>query len=142
MYPLAGRPPKQTAANARQHEVARYQARQDEIERNAVEGKFGQVKRRYSLNRIMTKLAGTSEMAIMLAFVVMNLKRWLVVIFFSFFKERECFWRSGYFTSQRHIYPYTNWEKATRNRNAMNALLTEFTKTECAVREDSLSKPC
>ena len=89
--PKLGRPPKQTAENARQLEAARHQARQDEIERNAVEGKFGQGKRRYSLNRIMTKLAGTSETAIMVSFLVMNLKRWLAAIFFSFFKERECF---------------------------------------------------
>ncbi|PID40370.1 MAG: hypothetical protein CR984_03535, partial [Proteobacteria bacterium] len=32
-----------------------------------------QGKRRYSLNRIMTKLSGTSETAIMLSFLVMNL---------------------------------------------------------------------
>ena len=85
--PKLGRPPKQTAENARQLEAARHQARQDEIERNAVEGKFGQGKRRYSLNRIMTKLAGTSETAIMVSFLVMNLKRWLAAIFFFVFQR-------------------------------------------------------
>jgi IS5 family transposase len=63
------------------------QARKDEIERNLVEGKFGQGKRRYSLNRIMTKLACTSETAIMLSFVVMNLKRWLSTVLFFIFQR-------------------------------------------------------
>jgi hypothetical protein len=36
----------------------------------------------------------------------------------------------------------TNWDKAIRNRYAMNSLLIEFAKTECEAREDSLSKPC
>jgi hypothetical protein len=51
------------------------QHRQDEIDRIAVEGKFGQGKRRFSLARIMAKLAGTSETVIMVAFLVMNLEK-------------------------------------------------------------------
>ena len=48
--------------------------------RIAVEGKFGQGKRRFSLARIMTKLAGTSEVAIMVSFIVMNLEKILTEI--------------------------------------------------------------
>jgi len=48
---------------------------QDEIDRIAVEGKFGQGKRRFSLALIMTKLAQTSEVAIMVSFIVMNLEK-------------------------------------------------------------------
>jgi len=44
--PKLGRPPKVTAANALELKAAKKQARQDEIDRNAVEGKFGQGKRR------------------------------------------------------------------------------------------------
>ncbi|WP_231516864.1 transposase, partial [Planktothrix paucivesiculata] len=40
---------------------------------NSIEGKFGQGKRRFSLNRIMNKLAHTSETAIAITFLVMNL---------------------------------------------------------------------
>ena len=88
--PKLGRPPKVTEANAQEIKAARQQARQDEIDRNAVEGKFGQGKRRYSLNRIMTKLSGTSETAIMLSFLVMNLKRWLAtILFFVFHRTRQ-----------------------------------------------------
>ena len=49
--------------------------RQDEIDRIAVEGKFGQGKRRFSLARVMTKLAQTSEVSIMISFIVMNLEK-------------------------------------------------------------------
>jgi hypothetical protein len=41
--------------------------------RNSIEGKFGQGKRRFSLGRVMTKLPDTSETAIALTFLVMNL---------------------------------------------------------------------
>jgi len=40
-----------------------------------VEGKFGQGKRRFSLARVMTKLAQTSEVSIVVAFIVMNLEK-------------------------------------------------------------------
>jgi hypothetical protein len=48
---------------------------QDEIDRIAVEGKFGQGKRRFSLARVMAKLAQTSEVSIMISFIVMNLEK-------------------------------------------------------------------
>ena len=51
------------------------QHRQDEIDRIAIEGKFGQGKRRFSLARIMAKLSGTSEVVIMVSFMVMNLEK-------------------------------------------------------------------
>jgi len=60
---------------------------QDEIARNAIEGKFGQGKRRFSLGRIMSKLAQTSESAIWIIFLVMNLERWLKAILFWLFKN-------------------------------------------------------
>jgi len=53
---------------------------QDEVDRIAVEGKFGQGKRRFSLARVMTKLAGTSEVSIMISFIVMNLEKILTGI--------------------------------------------------------------
>jgi transposase, IS5 family len=99
--PKLGRPPKITEADAKRFKAQKQQARQDEIDRNAVEGKFGQGKRRYSLNRIMTKLSGTSETAIMLSFLVMNLKRWLATLFFSFFREQMQAFRSAHFTLLR-----------------------------------------
>lgn len=73
--PALGRPKKVTAENAEQLKLEHQQYRQDEIDRIAVEGKFGQGKRRFSLARIMAKLAGTSEVVIMISFMVMNLEK-------------------------------------------------------------------
>jgi len=47
--------------------------RENERTRTTVEGKFGEGKQRYSLDRIGTKLRETSESAIQLVFLVMNL---------------------------------------------------------------------
>ena len=50
------------------------QQREDEKFRNAIEGKFGQAKRRFSLGRIMAKLSDTAESSIAITFLVMNLE--------------------------------------------------------------------
>lgn len=73
--PKLGRPKKVTSENAEQLKREKQQHRQDEIDRIAIEGKFGQGKRRFSLARIMSKLANTSEVTIMISFMVMNLEK-------------------------------------------------------------------
>ena len=60
------------------------QAAYDERIRNAIEGKFGQGKRRFSLNRVMAKLDNTSETVIAITFLVMNLSTWLRRVFCVF----------------------------------------------------------
>jgi hypothetical protein len=52
------------------------QAAYDERIRNAIEGKFGQGKRRFSLARTMAKLENTSRTAIAITFLVINLSTW------------------------------------------------------------------
>ncbi len=52
---------------------AKKQAQLDERFRSRIEGKFGEAKRRFSLNRVMTKLSETSQTAIAIIFLVMNL---------------------------------------------------------------------
>lgn len=84
--PRLGRPPKQTEENREKIKALKKLARQDEIDRIAIEGKFGQGKRRYSLGRIMTKLDDTSKTAIVMSFLMMNLERWLKAIFLSLFR--------------------------------------------------------
>ncbi|HKL83627.1 MAG TPA: IS5 family transposase [Desulfobacter sp.] len=79
--PALGRPPKQAEAS---REI-RKQIYQDEVARNGIEGKFGQGKRRFGLGRVMSKLASTSESAILVTFLVMNLERWLKAIIFWLF---------------------------------------------------------
>jgi hypothetical protein len=60
------------------------QAQDDEKFRSRIEGKFGEAKRRFSLDRVMTKLAETSKTAIAITFLVMNLST-LLRQFFAFF---------------------------------------------------------
>jgi len=83
--PKLGRPPKQTEQNKAKLAVDKKIARQDEIDRIAIEGKFGLGKRRYSLGRIMTKLAYTSKTTIVMSFLMMNLEKWLKAIFLFLF---------------------------------------------------------
>jgi transposase, IS5 family len=76
--PPLGRPPANVSKETKK------QALGDERIRNAIEGKFGQGKRRFSLNRVMTKLDNTSETAIAITFLVMNLSTWLRRVFCVF----------------------------------------------------------
>ena len=78
--PRLGRPPKLLSKKYQQQK----QFWQDEIDRIPIEGKFGQAKRRFSLSRIMCKLAKTSETAIAIIFLVMNLEKMLKVLFLFF----------------------------------------------------------
>ena len=69
--PKLGRPPKNIS------DLDKKQAQDDERFRNAIEGKFGQAKRRFSLDLVMTKLPETSETSIAITFLVVNLVRLL-----------------------------------------------------------------
>jgi len=71
--PKLGRPFKDSGKNKERIREQKRIEREDESARIAVEGKFGEGKRRYSLDRIGTKLRATSESAIHLVFLVMNL---------------------------------------------------------------------
>lgn len=73
-----GRPPKNVSQSAKK------QAIEDERIRNCIEGKFGQGKRRFSLNRIMTKLEVTSRTSIAIIFLVMNLSQLLKEVLIAF----------------------------------------------------------
>lgn len=81
--PPLGRPPKQTEDNRAELEAQKRLARQDERDRNIVEGKFGQAKRRFGLGRVMTKLAETSACAIAVTLLVVNLSTWLPAHFLT-----------------------------------------------------------
>jgi len=61
------------------------QASEDEKMRKAIEGKFGQGKRRFSISRVMAKLPDTSQTAIAITFLVMNLSRILKQMIWAFF---------------------------------------------------------
>ena len=76
--PPLGRPPKNVSKEKKK------QALEDERIRNCIEGKFGQGKRRFSLGRVMAKLSHTSQTAIAITFLVMNLVTRLSQIFSGF----------------------------------------------------------
>ncbi|MDJ0567997.1 MAG: transposase, partial [Pleurocapsa sp. MO_192.B19] len=62
--------------------------------RNAIEGKFGQAKRRYGLNCIMAKLSETAETSIAITFLVINLStllRQINCLFLSLFLQNYKF---------------------------------------------------
>jgi len=77
-----GRPPKDVEKNR----ARRRQIREDEGVRNAVEGKFGQAKRRYGLGRVMARLAESSLSVVSITFLVMNLDRLLAAPFLRLFE--------------------------------------------------------
>ena len=77
--PPLGRPPIDPARIAERSRAARA----DECARVPIEGVFGVLKRRYSLGRIMAKLANTSESVIALAFLIMNLAKILCARMYS-----------------------------------------------------------
>ena len=82
--PPLGRPPKNVSKETKK------QALEDERFRNAIEGKFGQAKGRYGLNRIMAKLSETAETSIAITFLVINLStllRQVNCLFLSLFLQ-------------------------------------------------------
>jgi hypothetical protein len=75
--PPLGRPRRVSEATAEQVKQDHQQTRDDATARMAIEGKFGQGKRRFGLGRLMAKLARTSETMIHVSFLVMNLEHLL-----------------------------------------------------------------
>jgi len=90
--PPMGRPRTITEANAEQVQQDKHQAYDDAITRIAIEGKFGQGKRRFGLGRLMAKLALTSATMIEISFLVMNLEHLLSRAVFSCL----CSWWQGW----------------------------------------------
>ena len=79
--PKLGRPPKDKAIYREQQRIER----DESGERSAIECEFGVGKRRYSLGLIMTRMKHTSEVAIHITVLTMNLFRKLRLSFVSIF---------------------------------------------------------
>uniref|UniRef100_UPI001915EAC7 transposase n=1 Tax=Paenibacillus sp. EPM92 TaxID=1561195 RepID=UPI001915EAC7 len=84
--PRLGRPSKEHSDT-----MDRKQEQRDASERNAIEGKFGEGKRKFGLGRIRARGAETSLTVIALQFLVMNLERRLRVLFLPFFRFLQFF---------------------------------------------------
>ena len=92
--PPLGRPPKDPAEYRRLLKGAK----QSEIERIPIEGKFGNGKRKYGWSRISSKLKSTSETSIAMTVLVMNLEkisRDLLLSIISLLRKLGFFLRSG-----------------------------------------------
>lgn len=76
--PPLGRPPANVSKEKKKQDL------ESERIRNCIEGKFGQGKRRFSLGRVMAKLSHTSQTAIAITFLVMNLSTHLSRLFYAF----------------------------------------------------------
>ena len=85
--PKLGRPSKKYLEELEKHKK---QMRQDEKGRIPVEGKFGELKRKYGLDRIMTKLAETTLTAINFSVLVANLgKVYRLFLFLLFYYTKH-----------------------------------------------------
>ena len=92
--PPLGRPPKDPAKYRRLLKGAK----ESEIERIPIEGKFGNGKRKYGWSRISSKLKNTSETSIAMTVLVMNLEkisRDLLLTIFSLLRRLVFFFRKG-----------------------------------------------
>jgi hypothetical protein len=97
--PTLGRPPANISKEDKK------QALEDERIRNFIEGKFGQAKRRFSLDRVMAKLPNTSETAIAITFLVMNLStllRQILYLFLGLFQRRTHIFLFSAFSIKRN----------------------------------------
>lgn len=79
--PPLGRPKKETESNREELKAESAQRKQDGRDRNPVEGKIGNGKRKGTLNRIMAKLKETSVSVINIAIIVLNLDKKLAELF-------------------------------------------------------------
>ena len=89
---VLGRPPKLTDEVLKAERAKRRQRRQEAGQRNRIEGKFGEGKRKYDLDCVKTKTRQTSESWIAAIFFVMNLAHWMRLHFFVLFLKRPKSW--------------------------------------------------
>ena len=96
-----GRPPK-IEKTAQQ----KYRDKKQAAKRNQVEGKFGQAKRKYNMNKIKARLQETSESWVNAIIFVMNLKELLKVAnkYGYFFVQFLKLFKNYIFSYAKHIY--------------------------------------
>jgi len=85
-----GRPRKETADNAQELKAQKKQRHEDYRQRIPIEGKFGQGKAGYGLNKIRAKRSDTSQSWVNSIFLVMNLLVLYAVIFWSLICADRC----------------------------------------------------
>ncbi len=78
--------------------------RLDEGQRNRIEGKFGEAKRKYGLERILTRLPETTGCTIAVNCIVLNLEHLLRLFFFSFFNVQLWLYAYKINWSRKEVY--------------------------------------
>lgn len=107
--PPLGRKPVKTAQTYHQKRKARREA----TGRNHIEGKFGQGKNGYNLNKIRARLSTTSESWVACIFFVMNLIRYQAKVFLCLLFIRATRWVEHSPASCRPLGSYPNQNPAT-----------------------------
>ena len=100
---LLGRPCKEKGEQREKKTIMK----QDEKDRIPVEGKLGNAKRKYGLNRIMTKRSDTSESTIALIILILNLERILsgfIFVYFAFNKSCCYYGKKNYYKQVEYFY--------------------------------------
>ena len=112
-----GRPPKDLEKNRARRKLSH----EDYGIRNAVEGTFGQPKRRFSLNRVIARLAESSKTVVAIIFLVMNLEHFSSVHFLCFFLRHMQSWIVN--NGQNSLFRMTLWAlKNSGNTNVPIAI--------------------
>ncbi|MBA3966963.1 MAG: transposase [Nitrospirales bacterium] len=142
--PPLGRPRKISEATAGQVQHEHHQAHADATARMAIEGKFGQGKRRLGLGRLMAKLALTSETMIHVSFLVMNVEHLLTRGIFYWLSSWWQGWRSTWSSrlSARWLQMQVNFrDDRGESRAGGQELSTSSRKSEWITKNAFFSKP-
>ena len=83
-----GRPLGRKPKKEKQNRYQQQKHKKEKNERNQIEGKFGQGKAGYNMNKIMARLADTHESWVASIVFVMNILKAMKDIFWQIFKER------------------------------------------------------
>jgi hypothetical protein len=101
--------PRLGRSSATEDKALKKQQAQDSADRNAVEGKFGEGKHKYGLDRIMARIKESCETVISLIFLSMNINRRLRISlsFFSFILQNH--YKTHYHCCFYHFLPVHNF---------------------------------
>ena len=124
-----GRPRKKTAENKEQLKAEKKRQAQAEVDRIPVEGKFGNCKRKGTLDRIMAKLSHTSESVIHVGIIVLNLDKWLKAVLF---------WLWTRFVSAKQGI-IREWNEPMTPRSFLNMVLLSVTQRSINIRKIGLA---
>jgi IS5 family transposase len=122
--PALGRPRKVTAENEVELKDLKQQVYADEVARIPIEGKFGNAKRKGTLNRIMAKLVPTSCSVINVGLIVLNLETALRQLLFRLFEEFTFILKATRIILQM---PCKVWTSFGREQREQVGIGTQFT---------------